>query len=89
MKAIWVMAITIKYLNEKESKIQNEILKNEQQLEVLTRDNNNALKQMEEPDIRLTEYEKEIKHLKKTNSLEIRTTIRRDLDIPGLKTLTI
>lgn len=76
------MAITIKYLNEKESKIQNEILKNEQCLEVLTRDNNDALKQMEEPDIRLTECEKEIKDLK-------RTTIRRDLYIPGLKMLTI
>lgn len=65
VKAIWLMAITIKYLNEKESKIQNEILKNEQYLEVLTRDNNDALKQMEEPDIRLTECEKEIKDLKK------------------------
>lgn len=84
------MAITIKYLNEKESKIQNEILKNEQYLEVLTRDNNDALKQMEEPDIRLTECEKEIKDLKKSqNSSEIRTTIRRDLNIPGPKTLTI
>lgn len=84
------MAITIKYLNEKESKIQNEILKNEQYLEVLTRDNNDALKQMEEPDIRLTECEKEIKDLKKSqNSSEIRTTIRRDLYIPGPKTLTI
>lgn len=84
------MAITIKYLNEKESKIQNEILKNEQYLEVLTRDNNDALKQMEEPDIRLTECEKEIKDLKKIqNSSEIRTTIRRDLYIPGPKTLTI
>lgn len=84
------MAITIKYLNEKESKIQNEILKNEQYLEVLTRDNNDALKQIEEPDIRLTECEKEIKDLKKSqNSSEIRTTIRRDLYIPGPKTLTI
>lgn len=84
------MAITIKYLNEKESKIQNEILKNEQYLEVLTRDNNDALKQNGGTWYKTNRMWKRNKRPKKSqNSSEIRTTIRRDLYIPGPKTLTI
>lgn len=50
------MAITIRYLNE-----ENEILQTEQHLEVMARDKNDVLKQMEEIDLRLAEYENEIK----------------------------
>ncbi|KAL7384683.1 hypothetical protein ABVT39_006705 [Epinephelus coioides] len=60
-----LMAITIQYLNEEESKLQNEVLKNEEHLESLAQANNDVLKEMEDIDMKLTEHENEIKDLKK------------------------
>lgn len=82
-----LMAITIRYLNEEESKIQNEILQTEQHLEVLARDNNDVLKQMEEIDLRLTEYENEIKKkpLKRTKFLRDERDYRKGFIYPWSK----
>ncbi len=54
------MAISIQYLIEEESKLQSEVLKNEEHLESLAQVNKDVLKEMEDIDMKLTEQENEI-----------------------------
>lgn len=63
------MALTIQFLNEEEAKLQQTMQEDEQSLERLSENNPTVLKQMEEIDVKLIEYEQEIKEQKKKKFL--------------------